>query len=301
MKNKKSRLRSINNRNGLLFALPWIIGFCFFVIYPFGSSLYYSFCDFDGTTSPFWIGIANYKEMLFNDDLFWISLYNTVYYVVFAVTLGTIWSISLALLLNIKIRGQSIYRTIYYVPAVVPIVASSVIWLWILNPLYGIINNGLAIFGIKGPGWLAEPMWSKPALVLMGFWGVGGAVVIYLAGLQGIPENLYESAEIDGATVWHKILYVTLPMLSPAILFNVIMGVIGGFQYFTQAFVMTGGGPANTTLFYSLYLYNNAFVYFRMGYGCALAWVLFSIIMTCTFLIFRFSGKYVYYLSLIHI
>lgn len=204
-------------------------------------------------------------------------------------------SITLALLLNVKIRGVALYRTIFYLPSIVPVVASSVVWLWIFNPSHGILNNLFRLFRLPHISWLASPTWSKPALILMGLWGVGGAIIIYLAGLQGIPQQLYEAADIDGAQWWHKIIFITIPMLSPVILFNVIMGLIGSFQYFTQAYIMTGGGPINSTLFYSLYLYRNAFQYFRMGYACALAWLLFFLILSCTLLILRSSARWVYY------
>lgn len=294
MKAQGRKLRAIDNRNGLLFALPWLISLCAFCLYPFVASLYYSLCDYNGTTELLWVGLGNYQAM-FKDELFAVSLYNTVYYVAFYIPFSTVWAIILALLLNLPVRGQSVYRTLYYIPSIVPAVGSSILWSWILNPLYGIVNSALAALGIDGPGWLANPLWSKPALILMGLWGVGGAVVIYLAGLQGVPQSLYEAADIDGATSWSKVIHITLPMLSPVILFNVIMGLIGGFQYFTQAYVMTGGGPVNSTLFYSLYIYRCAFNYFKMGYASALAWLLFLIVMSCTVLVFKSSARVVYY------
>jgi multiple sugar transport system permease protein len=290
-----SRLKVRNVRNVLLFLSPWIIGFTLFVVYPMLSSLRYSFTRYGGMLPPQWIGLDNYKMLFFEDDLFWTALVNTLYFASFSIILGTLMSITLALLLNVKIRGVALYRTIFYLPSIVPVVASSVVWLWIFNPSHGILNNLFRLFRLPHISWLASPTWSKPALILMGLWGVGGAIIIYLAGLQGIPQQLYEAADIDGAQWWHKIIFITIPMLSPVILFNVIMGLIGSFQYFTQAYIMTGGGPINSTLFYSLYLYRNAFQYFRMGYACALAWLLFFLILSCTLLILRSSARWVYY------
>jgi multiple sugar transport system permease protein len=238
-----SRLKVRNVRNVLLFLSPWIIGFTLFVVYPMLSSLRYSFTRYGGMLPPQWIGLDNYKMLFFEDDLFWTALVNTLYFASFSIILGTLMSITLALLLNVKIRGVALYRTIFYLPSIVPVVASSVVWLWIFNPSHGILNNLFRLFRLPHISWLASPTWSKPALILMGLWGVGGAIIIYLAGLQGIPQQLYEAADIDGAQWWHKIIFITIPMLSPVILFNVIMGLIGSFQYFTQAYIMTGGGP----------------------------------------------------------
>lgn len=284
-----------NIKFGALFTSPWIIGFLLFTLYPIVMSFYYSFTSYDVLTPPKWVGLQNYKQMLFNDPLFWKSLYNTLYYTVFSVPLGLIFGLILALLLNMKVKGMSIYRTIYYLPTIVPVVASSVLWLWMFDPQIGIINGFLGFLHISGPGWLIDPNWSKPALILMSLWGIGGSMIIYLAGLQDVPQELYESVEIDGGTWWHKLRYITVPMISPVIFFNLIMGFIGSFQYFTQAYVMTSGGPMDSTLFYSLYLFNNAFRYMHMGYASALAWVLFVIILLATLLIFKTSAKWVYY------
>ncbi|MBS4201913.1 sugar ABC transporter permease [Bacillus sp. FJAT-49732] len=257
-------------------------------------SLYYSFTDYDIIQSPVWVGLQNFQT-LFHDKLFWKSLYNTFYYTLVYCPLSVIVGVSLALLLNLKVRGMAIYRTIFYLPSIVPFVASSILWLWLLDPQFGIINSIIAIFGIQGPGWLVDPQWSKPALIMMGLWGVGAPMIIYLAALQDIPNEMYESADIDGAVGWQKILFITVPMLTPVILFNLIMGLIGSFQYFTQAYIMTKGGPNDSTLFYALYLYNNAFSYFHMGYASAMAWILFVIIMATTLLIFKSSARWVYY------
>ncbi len=291
--NRRERRRL---RIGLLFASPWIIGFLGFTLYPIIASFYYSLHVFTTFDQPMqWVGFANYWELLGQDNLFWGSLYNTVYMVVFGVPFHVVLAVTLALFLNLNLRGVAIYRTIYYLPTIVPVVATSVLWLWIFNPEYGLINAALSVVGIRGPGWLTDPALAKPALILMGGWTIGGTVVIFLAGLQDISKQLYEAAMIDGAGAWQRVLYVTLPMLSPVIFFNVIIAVIGGFQIFTEAFIMTSGGPLDSTLFYALYLYRNAFQFFKMPYASAMAWILFLVVVTATLLIFRTSVRLVYY------
>lgn len=283
-------------RNGLLFASPWLIGFVLFILYPLIASFYYSFTVYPIGKPPSWIGLENYSNLL-RDELFWASLYNTIYYVIFFLPLGTLWALAAAFLLNVKVRGILGFRTLFFMPTIVPLVASSVVWMWIFNPQYGLLNGFLDVFGIRGPSWLNNPDWAKPALILMSIWGVGHAIVIYLAALQDVPAELYEAAEIDGASTWSKMINVAVPMISPAILFNVILGMIGAFQYFTQAYVMTQGGPNNATLFYSLYLYRNAFQYFKMGYAAAMAWILLLFVLGTTLLVFRSSARWVYYRS----
>jgi multiple sugar transport system permease protein len=206
-------------------------------------------------------------------------------------------SLAIALLMNQKLKGMSFYRTVFYLPSITPIVATSILWMWLLNPEMGLVNTLLAKVGVQGPGWLVSPNWSKPALILMGLWGAGGGMVIYLAGLQDVPQQLYEAASLDGAGRLAQFRHVTLPMLSPVILFNLIMGLIGAFQSFTQVYVVTKGtgGPQDSTLFYSLHLFNSAFLDFRMGYSCAMAWVLFVITLVCAFFVFRSSARWVYY------
>jgi multiple sugar transport system permease protein len=230
-----------------------------------------------------------------HDPLFWKSLYNTLYYAVIFVPLSTIIAIALALLLNMQVKAVGIYRTIFYLPSVVPTVASAILWLWLFNPSFGLINSILAGLGIPGPGWIFSTAWSKPGLILMGLWGLGVPMVIYLASLQGVPPDLYEVADLAGANWWQKTIYVTLPMISPAILFNVILGIIGSFTYFTQAFVMTNGGPNDSTLFYSLYIYQQGFTFFHMGYASAMAWILFLIVLFITLLVFKTSASRIYY------
>jgi multiple sugar transport system permease protein len=274
------------------------VGFLWFGLYPVAMSFYYSLCRYSPAGSAQFIGLANYAELLFDDNLFEISLFNTGYYVFFALPLGNIGAILLAIILNTKVRGQAIYRSIFYLPSIVPVVASSVVWIWLLNPQYGIVNGILKGLGMPTIGWFADPDWSKPALILMNLWGIGGAVVIYLAALQDVPVELYESASLDGANAWHRLIHVTLPMISPVILYNVVIHLIAAFQYFTQAFIVTAGGPADSTLFYSLYLYNNAFRYFRMGYASAMAWILFLIVLLATWVIFKTSARRVHYRGL---
>jgi multiple sugar transport system permease protein len=284
-----------STRTGLLFISPWLIGFCVFTLFPFAASFYFSFCWYDGLKAPEWIGLENYRRLLFHEPLFWKSVYNTLYYAAFSVPLGICFGLGIALLLNMNVRGISIYRTIFFLSSIVPAVASSVLWMWLLNPQFGIINTLLRCVGINGPGWIASPAWSKPAMILMGLWGVGGTMVIYLAGLQNIPESLYEAAELDGAGALLQTVHITLPILTPVIFFNLVMGLIGAFQYFTQAFVMTHGGPVDSTLFYNLYLFNEAFAYLNFGYASALAWVLFLFVCALTLIVFKTQGKWVHY------
>jgi multiple sugar transport system permease protein len=281
---------------GYLFILPWLLGLALLYLGPMVYSFYMSLMEWDLFTTPRFVGFGNYSKML-DDELFWKSLQNTVIYVGGRVPLVLVLALAIALLLNQKIPGRSFLRTAYYLPVVTPQVAMFLLWAWMFEPNVGIINNALAFFGVSpGPAWLGHPFWAKPALIIVSAWGVGSIMVIFLAGLQGVPEHLYEAADLDGANWWQKILNVTLPMITPVIFFNMIMGIIGSFQMFAKAFVMTGGGPANSTLMYVLYLYNQAFLWFRMGYGAALAWVLFAILFVFTAIMFRRS-QWVYYES----
>lgn len=279
---------------GYICISPWVLGFLLFTAGPIVASLYFSFGSYN-MMSFRWTGFANYERLFFKDQDFTLSLYNTVYYTVFSVPLRLIVALFIALLLNLNMRGMHVLRTVYYLPSITPAVAASVLWMWLFNPQYGLINALLAAVGLPTPGWLGDPAWAKPAFVLMSLWGIGGPMVIFLAGLQGIPEELYEAALVDGANQWHQFWSITVPMLSPTIFFNLIMGVIGSFQVFTQAYIMTGGGPLKATLFYVLLLFRHAFEYFQMGYAAAQAWVLFVIILVLTALQFRFIGSRVYY------
>jgi multiple sugar transport system permease protein len=280
---------------GLLFLSPWLAGLLLFTAYPLAASFYYSLTDYPVLRPPRWVGLANYLYLLREDEYFWrYAVYNTLYMFLelpLAISLG----VGLALLLNQRLRGMAFFRTLFYLPALVPAVASALLWLWLLNPQYGLVNLGLERLHLPGLSWLTEPRWSKPAFILMDLWGVGGGMVIYLAALQGVPEHLYEAAMLDGASGWHRFRHVTLPMISPVIFFSVIMGLIGTFQYFTQTFIMTNGGPELSTLFYALYLFRNAFEYFRMGTACAMAWLLFLVTLIATLIVFRSSARWVYY------
>jgi multiple sugar transport system permease protein len=278
-----------------LFLLPWAIGFILFVLGPILASLVLSVMRYDIVTPPYFVGLSNFRELFTIDFRFGMSMGNTAYYVALYVPLHMIVALGLALLLNQKVRGMPVYRTLFYIPSIVPIVAGSILWVWILQPEWGMINSILAIFGIKGPLWLSSLTWSKPAMILMALWGSGAAMIICLAGLQGVPQHLYEAAEIDGADRWQRFTHITLPMLSPTLFFMLILGVIGSFQVFTTAYVMTGGGPAESTLFYMLYLYRRAFVFLNMGYAAAMAWILFVIVLVLTIVQFRLANRWVYY------
>jgi multiple sugar transport system permease protein len=281
---------------GWLFILPWFLGFLWFDVLPFFLNLYLSFTDFTvGAKTPTWVGLENYQEMLGGDHIIGTSFVNTLYYMAFAVPLTIIFAFTLALLLNSKIRGRGFFRTVYYLPSLVPTVAASIIWVFMLRTRNGLINMALGAFGVGPIPWLSRPEWSKPALILMSLWGFGGQMVIYLAGLQGIDEELYEAADIDGANGLQKLLRITIPLMTPTIFFNLLMGIIGSFQVFTAAFIMTEGGPLKSTLFYMLHLYNNAFRYFKMGYASAMAVVLFFIILALTLIVNRTSDRWVYY------
>ncbi len=278
------------------FITPWIIGFIVFTIGPMLASLFFSFTDYNIVEAPRWIGITNYVN-LFHDDLFWHSLGVTFKFAAISLPLGLVFSYLIAVLLNQKLRGINVWRTVYFLPSVIAGVAVALLWARIFDPKFGILNPLLEKFGIHGPGWLSDPHWAISALVIMSLWGVGGNVIIYLAGLQGVPTDLYDAAKVDGATGWQRFWYVTLPMTTPVIFYNLVLGLIGTFQYFTEVYVLTNGagGPARSTLFYNLYLYQNAFKYFHMGYASTMAWVLFIIVLSLTLLIFRSSDLWVYY------
>lgn len=280
---------------GLMFASPWLVGFLVFLAYPLLASMYFSFCDYSVLKDPVWIGADNYRD-LFRDELFWTALKNTLLYAVIALPAGMATSLILAMLLNAKVRGMPIYRTIFFIPSLVPQVSLAVLWLWVLNGEHGVLNALLAKFGITGPNWLSDPNWSKPAMVVMSVWGVGNAVLIYLAGLQDVPQQLIEAADLDGANGWQKTRNVTLPMISPVILFNGVMGLIGTLQVFAVPFIMfPGGTPARSTYFYTMYLFDNAFKYQKMGYASAMGWIMFVIVLVLTFVSLRLSDRHVHY------
>jgi multiple sugar transport system permease protein len=288
----------VNFKIGMLFLLPWTVGFLAFTLYPMVASLIYSFSIYHSRAPLEWNGIKNYTDLL-TDELFWKSLYNTIYMVAIGVPLTLFSSFICAVLLNLKVKGQSFYRVIYFLPSIVPTVASTILWLWILNPQQGILNTLLANIGINGPNWMTNPVWSRPGLILLGMWGMGNTIIIYLSGLQDVSPSLLEAAELDGANWWQRLWNITVPMVSPITLFNLITGVIAMFQYFAQAYVFRGfqdlGYPLKSTLFYSVYLYQNAFLWLKMGYASAMAWVLFVIILICTLLLLKVSDRFTYY------
>jgi multiple sugar transport system permease protein len=292
-----SQWRSL--RNGLLFVSPAIIGLAIFTIWPIAQSLYYSFTDYNILQPPYWIGLENYEDLL-KDRVFGIALSNTLIMVLIGLPIHLIFDILMALLLNSKVRGLPLYRTIFYIPSITPVVASAIVWLWLFNGQYGILNVILRWFGIAPIGWLTDPNWTKPALIFMGLWFGGNTILVYLAGLQDVPEEMLEAAELDGANALQKTWKITLPMISPIIFYTMIINIIGYFQYFSEAWVLTAnregaaGGPANSILFYSMYLYQTAFQQFKMGYASAMAWILFLIVLVATVILFRTSG-WVYY------
>ncbi len=288
------KLARREEREFYLFIALWIVGFILFDAGPIVASFVVSFTDWSLLSAPRWAGIANYVKMV-RDPLFYQALGNSIYFGVGSVGLGMIVSFLLALLLNQKVVGVSLFRTIFYLPSVVSGIAVAILWIMILHQDFGLINMVLGWLGINGPGWLVQPQWAKPALILMSLWGAGGAMVIYLAGLQNVPQHLYEAAEIDGAGAWGKFWHITVPMMSPVIFYNLIVGFIASLQGFVLVLIMTNGGPANATLMYGLYIYRNAFVYFSMGYASALAWVLLMVIILITALQFYLAKYWVFY------
>ena len=277
-----------------LFISPWLLGLIIFLIGPILASLYLSFTKYTLIKAPEWIGTANIERM-FTDPYFFISLRVTFVYTLLAVPLNTIVALLVAILLNQKLFGIRVFRTIFYLPSLVSGVAVAIVFSWLFNFRFGIINFMLSLVGIKGPNWLGDPDVVLYTFLVMSLFASGGGAIIFLAGLQGVPQSLYEAAELDGASVFRKFWNITLPLISPVIMFSVITGVIGTFQTFTTSYLMTGGGPANATLFYLLYLYRNAFSWFEMGYASALAWVLFIIILFFTAILLRTSNLWVYY------
>jgi multiple sugar transport system permease protein len=278
-----------------LFVSPWLLGFLIFTLGPMIASLIISFMKYDVLSAPQFIGIENYRIMFTTDGLFWQALKVTLVYTIGSVPLGMVAALTVAILMNQPIRGIYVFRTVYYLPSLITGVPSALLWMWVFNPSVGILNYFLSLIGIKGPLWLFSEVWVIPSLVLMSLWGIGGSMIIYLASLQSVPQHLHEAAEIDGAGIMQRFWNVTIPMISPVIFFNLVMSIIGSFQVFTSAYVMTAGGPANASLFYVLHLYRNAFSYFKMGYASALAWVLFAVIMFFSLLVVRSSPAWVYY------
>ncbi len=289
--------KSRENLTGYLFIAPWLIGFLVFTLGPFIQSFYLSFTRYNIVQPPKFIGLANYRMMLFDDELFWKSMWVTIRFALCSVPMVLVVGVLLALLLNSNVKGIAAFRTIFYLPSIIPTVATTSIFMWILNPQVGMVNQILVLIGIKGPAWLSDPTWTPWSLVFMSVWGAGGSMVIYLAGLKDIPTYLYEAATLDGAGPIQKLKAVTLPMLSPVIFFNLVMGIIGTFQYFTQAFMISKGqgGPEDSTMFYALYMFQRSWKYMDMGYGSAMAWVLFVLIIFITAVIFRSHTRWVHY------
>ena len=283
-----------DNIAGYLFTLPWMIHLVVLIAFAMLFSLGISFCDTDFVTRTEFTGLLNYRTM-FADSLFWKSLANTAYYTFVSVPLSVIFALAIALLLNLNVKGVGIFRLMYYTPSIVSGVAVAILWQYVLNPRYGILNQGLALIGIEGPKWIYSQEWAMPAFIVMGVWGAGGNMLLYLAGLQGIPTTLYEAATIDGANAWHRFWAVTLPMLSPTILFNLIGNLIASWQIFSQSYLMTRGGPNNATLTMVLHLYNKGFQQFHFGYASAIAWALFVIVLVFTLLMLRSSEVWVFY------
>ena len=276
---------------GLALGSPWIVGFGLFTLVPVAMSLYYSFCDYSLLQPPVFKGLVNYRTLA-GDPVFWQAVRNTAYYAVVALPLGLGVALAIALLLNAKVGGLSVYRTLVFLPSLVPAVSSAMVWLWLFNAKLGLINVALRAVGVRNPPpWLTSTTWAMPALILMSVWGVGNTVVIYLAGLQDVPRELYEAADIDGASPARKLWHVTLPGISQVIFFNLIMGLIGTLQVFAVPEIMfPGGQPGRTTYFFTMYLYDNAFTYLHMGYASAMAWVQLLIILALTG-VAAWSGK----------
>lgn len=301
-KRKKTRLQRREALEGYLCISPWIIGFICLTLGPVIFSLIMSLCRWDMINPPKMIGLANYATIFADDDRFRQSLKVTIIYAICAVPLGVACSLALAMLLNLKVKGMQFFRSIFYIPAILPGAAVAMVWQMVLRPqsdgifnaIIGSVAHLLHMSFVPIP-WLTSPDWVLRSFVIMSLWSVGGGMIIYLAGLQSVPTQLYEAAEIDGAGSWQKFRNVTLPMISPTLFFNLIMGIIGSFQVFTSSFIMTGGGPANASLFYVLYLYLKAFKYLQMGYACALAWILFAVILALTLFVMSTSRRWVYY------
>lgn len=294
-RSKKKRGLTDTSRLFYLFTAPWALGFLAFTLLPMAISLVTSFSNWNAISSPVFNGLANYKEIFTTDFNFWDSVRNTLYYVGVSVPLNTVVALVLAMMLNRKLPGTNLFRAVFYMPSMIAGVAIYLTWLYMYSPDTGVINELLGYIGIQGPRWLTDYKTAMPSLILMNAFSCGGAMIIFLAGLQDIPSDYYEAARIDGANALSCFFRITVPMLSPVIFFNVLMGIVNGLQIFTQPHVMTGGGPANATYVYGLHLYSSAFKFYRFGYASALAWVLFLVILGITSIILRTSSTWVYY------
>jgi len=281
-------------RDGYIFILPWLLGFFIWTAGPMVASISIAFTDWRIVTAPHFVGFANFVA-LFQDPRIRTSLFNTTVYVVLGVPTHIFFALLAALLLNLKLRGIGIYRTLFYLPYITPLVANSLLWLWIFNTNFGLANWLLTLFHLPAVYWLQDPRIVKESLVIMSWWTIGGQMVILLAGLQGVPRHLYDAASIDGATRWSRFWNVTFPMLTPSLFFNLTLALIGAFQVFVQSYVITNGGPEDSSLFYVLYLYRVAFQNFDMGYASAMAWLLFLVVLVITLVQFRFANRWVFY------
>jgi len=279
---------------GYLFIAPVILGYLIWVAGPMLMAIWLSLTEWDMLRPATFVGLSNY-QMMIHDDLFWKSLAVTFYFTLGSVPLSLALSFAVALLMNVNVRGITLFRMLFYLPSIVPLVVSAVLWLWIFNSELGLLNAVLHWIGLPKVLWLQDSNWSMPALIIMSQWSIGGSMVIFLAGLQGIPQHLYEAAEIDGANFWQRFWNVTIPMMSPVIFFNLVIGLIGALQTFVPGYLMTRGGPQNSTLFYGLYIFWSAFRDFKMGYAAALSWVLFAIVLLLSLFVFRYIGRLVYY------
>ena len=300
---RSSPFRRREALEGYLLAMPAILGLLIFTLGPILYTFYLSFTEYNLVRSPEWIGLANYREMLFEDRFFWPTVRITMYYSLLSIPSTIVVSFLVAMLLNTKVAGIAFFRTIWYLPALVPAAAGAALWRWIMNDHFGLINNALMDLNFDPIGWLTDPRYTVISLAIIALWGgIGGTMLIFLAGLQGVPQSLYEAAELDGAGWWRRLMNITIPLMSPIIFFNLILGIIGSFQAFATVYLIftPGGGagevgPSNSAMLYLVYLYRNTFNYFRVGYGAALAWVLFLIIVTITIIMFLLQRKWVFY------
>ena len=283
---------------GLAFISPWLVGFSVFMLLPIALSLYYSLCDYNLIQRPVYVGLANYR-LLIHDAVFWLALKNTLYYTALSLPAGLAVSLGVAILLNRRVVGQPIFRTIVFLPSLVPTIAAAILWKWLFNQKLGLIdwllNPVLSLFHLQGPAWIDQPAWVIPSLALTSIWSIGNTVVIYLAGLQDVPRELYEAADLDGANALDRLYHVTLPMISPVIFFNLVMAIIGVLQVFDMPFMMTQGGPNRASYLYTYYLYDNAFAFLHMGYASAIAWIQLCLVLALTGVAFWSSKRWVYY------
>lgn len=280
---------------GYIFAAPWLIGGLIFLVYPVVASIVFSFCDYSVLKKPMFIGLDNFTE-LFQDKVFWLVTFNTLLYALVFLPLSTLVAFGLAVLLNSKIKGIALYRTLFFLPSLVPVVPTAVLWFWLFNGQHGIVNEALAKFHLQPPDWLGNPAYTKWAIVVLGLWGVGNTMLIFLASLQDVPTSLIEASELDGASAYKRTVHITLPMISPVILFNLIIGLIAAIQVFAVPYVMwPTGSPERSAYFYAMYLFDNAFKYNKMGYACAMGWLMFIVILVLTLLLLKASEKRVHY------